>query len=164
MFNFLFKIMKNTISPNSSCSATKNIFFVDNMINIELPNYWIIESEKPFIAKSLSKDLKFRIVNFGKSLSKNDFFNKQNLIDETKELFSRLINDCNYIPIYEDCIIGSDFVYQSFIVEDQIQYLYFSYKIKNNQLFRSDLILSVKKPFKVLHKDELLKIGASISV
>ena len=157
----LFDIFKNREHESSEYSF--KMVLVDELLLIEIPTDWMEYESDRFRTINKSKSINFSMSNFGKELDESSRFSLNELKSEINSLFVRFEKEGGYIPI-NDKEATDNFVYQSFKVDDETQYYFYTYRETENQLIRTTLILREIGDYKISSKNLLLKIGLSIRI
>ncbi len=155
LFDFLKK------ADNNQQDTNFKTVIVDGVYMIEIPKDWNQFESDRFRTVDSTKKVNFVVTNYGKDLDPNKKFTVNELATETFDLFEKFVKEGDYIP-NDDRLIGKNFVYQSFIVDDEVQYYYYTFREGQGMLIRTYFILKEIGDYKTETKDLLLKIGESI--
>jgi hypothetical protein len=157
----LFDLFKRNDQVEDQSSSRLKKVIVDDVYIIEIPENWTQFKSDKFRTVSKSKKINFVATNTGKQLVPNNKFSIEELKEETFALFERFVKEGGYEAI-DDREVGQDFVYQSFKVDSETQYYYYTSREGQGILIRIYFILKEVGDYSVETKNLLLNIGRSI--
>ena len=154
MFNFLKKKKQNYSDFNK--------MIVDNIYLIDIPSEWNKFESDRFRVKSKNNKIQLSITNYIKKLESGNGVDIENLKSQFLPLFDKFINEGGYVS-NGDLDIGENYIYQSFAVDKETQYYYYTSKsIKNLEVVIAIIIRQLGK-LNHVHSNLIRKIGSSIS-
>lgn len=135
---------------------------IDNVYSISLPKELIYYSSDRFRARTKDKKVDLSITNYGKKITKDHSFGIEDLKNQFLPLFDKFINEGGYLS-NKDLEIGDNYIYQSFNVEKETQYYYYtSISVGNNMRVIIAIIIRQKGKLDAEHAQLIKKIGKSI--
>lgn len=135
---------------------------VDNAYLIKIPQDWTQYESDRFRTINKFKNVNFNVTNYGKPLDKENQFTFDELKKEIFSLFESFVNEGGYEAI-NDREANSNYVYQSFKVDNETQYYYYTFREGMGQLIRIVFILKEIGNYQESTKQLLLEIGKSIT-
>ena len=153
-------IFNKKTTTNQESQENKTVF-VDEVYLIDIPKDWSPYESDRFRTINKSKKINFSATNYGKPIDMHNRFTVEELEKEIFVLFDRFVNEGGYEPI-DDRTTGKDFVYQSFKVDGEIQYYYYTFREGQGMLIRIYFILKEKGKYNAETKSLLFSIGESI--
>ena len=157
----LFDIFKNKKKDDSESQSYFKTIMIDNVYLIKIPQDWTQYESDRFRTINKSKDVNFNVTNYGKLLDRENPFTFDELKKETFSLFESFVNEGGYEAINDREAI-SNYVYQSFKVDNETQYYYYTFREGMGELIRIVFILKEIGNYKESTKQLLLEIGKSI--
>ncbi len=157
----LFDFFKNKRKDDSDNESNFKLIMVDNAYLINIPQDWTQYESDRFRTINKSKNINFNVSNYGKLLDKENPFTFDELKKETFSLFESFVNEGGYEAI-DDREANINYVYQSFKVDNETQYYYYTFREGMGELIRIVFILKEIGNYKESTKQLLLEIGKSI--
>ena len=158
IFNFL---KKSKTRAKSSGKAIKKRVLIDKTYTVEVPTIWNqIESDR-FRMTNKSNSLLFSVTNYLGPLD-DSITSMEEMLDFTNPLFKKFVNEGGFIS-HNDQIVGDDYVYAGFKVDDETQYYYYTFRVIGNHSIFITFILRDIGDYKQTSKELLKEIGESIN-
>lgn len=102
-----------------------NPTLVDDIYIINIPSNWSKFESDRFRVRSKNKKIELSITNYAKDVLQPDNFGIEDLKNDFLPLFDKFVNEGGYIS-NNDLEIGKNFLYQSFKVDKETQYYYYT--------------------------------------
>lgn len=136
---------------------------VDNIYLISIPDDWYPYESDRFRTSTKDQKINFSATNYSKEVAQSDEYSNEYLESQFLPLFEKFVNEGGYVS-NNDLEIRDNFIYQSFIVDDESQYYYYTSRLINNNLrVIIAFILRQEGSYKKEYADIIKKIGGSIT-
>ncbi len=139
------------------------IVMVDNIYLLSVPKDWTQYESDRFRMKTTSESIQFSASNYAKSIETVPSYSIIELKPEVLALFDNFEKEGGYIPL-NDQLIGEDFVYQAFKVDEETQYYFQTFRKVKDSLIRINFILREIGEYNTETRSTMLSIGKSILV
>ncbi len=154
----------NFNKKKKSSDVSMKTMMIDNSYFIAIPEDWQHYKSDRFRTRSKDKKIDFSITNYGKQISVPDDYGIESLKKQFLPLFNKFINEGGYIS-NNDQEIGEDFIYQSFKMDNENQYYYYTSRVIRNDLrVLIAFIIRQDGEYKTDYKTLIRKIGKSITL